>query len=155
MTGEDYKPSTLEAQAKGIVKPLDSEPLAYRLEIDEFVQNGPALNLFLLALEALQDNDIITKVKNAWKNKTIPQDRWLEKELANKEEYWWSYFAIASRFGKVQGLNPRADVRLCIHGLPKQPWIHKHYNNDDAYYCQHGKRVFPSWHRPYVFMIEV
>ena len=98
MAGDDYNPSTLDAQAKGIVKPLDPEPLAYRLEIDEFVQNGPALNLFLLALEALQDNDVITKVKDAWKNKTISQNDWLEQELANKEKYWWSYFAIASMF---------------------------------------------------------
>ena len=96
MTEDDYKPSTLEAQKQGIVKPLDPEPLAYRLEIDEFVQNGPALNLFLLALEALQNNDIVAATKKDWKNADLDDVTWLE-ELSNKEEYWWSYFGIAGK----------------------------------------------------------
>ena len=52
-------PSTIEAQRRGLVKALDPQENAYRLEIDEFVQDTPVLNLFLLALEALQDNRVL------------------------------------------------------------------------------------------------
>ncbi|KAL9612930.1 MAG: hypothetical protein Q9167_002513 [Letrouitia subvulpina] len=138
MAATDREPSTIKAQAQGIVKALDPEPGAYRLELDEFVQNEPALNLFLLALESLQNNDVITKVKNDWKNANTDDEKkkW-EKELSNNERYWWSYFSLAS-----------------IHGLPKQPWRHKHVTEGDAWYCQHGSRIFPTWHRPYVMMFE-
>lgn len=97
MADTDYIPSTIEAQAQGIVKPLDPQPNAYRLEIDEFVLNGPALNLFLLALEELQKNELLAKLKDEWRNMDRDSDakqKW-KRYLSDLEKYWWSYFAIA------------------------------------------------------------
>ena len=78
------KPSTIEAQKLGIVKPLDPQPGAFRLEIDEFVQKPDVLNLFLLALESLQDNEQLKKFKELGDDAT-------DKD---KEKYWWSFFSI-------------------------------------------------------------
>ena len=103
-------PSTIEAQANGIVKPLDPVDGAYRLEIDEFVQNGPLLNLFLLALEALQDNKVITDLKEKWKNFDHYNKEAKEKfnkQFIDNEEYWWSFFSIAG-----EPLNASITVRF-------------------------------------------
>ena len=80
-------PRTVQAQKEGRVQSLDPQPDAYRLEIDEFVQNDKMLNLFLLALEALQNNAVLVLGANP-----------TEKQV---EEYWWSYFSIA---GKLQSV---------------------------------------------------
>ena len=76
-------PSTVEAQKGGIVKALDPHENVYRLEIDEFVQDTPMLNLFLLALEALQDNRHLKPGPNATK--------------VEWEHYWWSFYCIAGK----------------------------------------------------------
>ena len=76
-------PKTIQAQQDGIVRALDPQENAYRLEIDEFVQNKQMLNLFLLALEALQDNTVLKPSTNAG------EEDW--------EKYWWSYYSIAGK----------------------------------------------------------
>ena len=76
-------PSTIQAQKEGRVQALDPQKNVYRLEIDEFVQDKPMLNLFLLALEALQSSEFLKPGPNA-----------TEKEWEN---YYWSYYSLASR----------------------------------------------------------
>ena len=160
MTTAAYEPSTIEAQAKGIVKALDPEPGAYRLEIDEFVQDGPSLTLFLLALENLQNNEVIANLKNDWKNTSFDdaedEEKWIQK-LSNNEKYWWSFFAIASKMPSISEVSFLTHKILGIHGLPTQKWFHRHdYKaKESAFYCRHGTIVFPTWHRPYIFMMEV
>lgn len=47
-----------------------------------------------------------------------------------------------------------------IHGLPKEPWDgvlfdREDPNNRSAYgYCNHAMLTFPTWHRPYLAMLE-
>ena len=76
-------PKSIDAQRNGIVRALDPQPEAYRLEIDEFVQDKFRLNVFLLALEALQNNSVLKLGPNP-----------TEKEL---QDYWWSFYSIAGR----------------------------------------------------------
>ena len=48
-----------------------------------------------------------------------------------------------------------------IHGLPKEYWDgvkteHKEPEDiDDLGYCAHSIPTFPTWHRPYLAMLEV
>lgn len=52
---------------------------------------------------------------------------------------------------------------LGIHGLPKRAWNnvdHPDKTGEGATetamgYCEHGSFKFPTWHRPYLAMIEV
>lgn len=77
-------PETIQAQKSGIVRMLDPQENVYRLEIDEFVKNEPMMNLFLLALEALQDNRAVHT--RSTKEATTPEEL---------EKYWWSFYTIA------------------------------------------------------------
>jgi tyrosinase len=48
-----------------------------------------------------------------------------------------------------------------IHGLPKSPWdgvevqTKEPGDRQQSGYCTHGSILFPTWHRPYLAMIEV
>ena len=45
-----------------------------------------------------------------------------------------------------------------IHGLPLIAWDGVHENNNygrkNGFYCTHGTVLFPTWHRPYLAMME-
>ncbi|KAF9629012.1 hypothetical protein BFW01_g10215 [Lasiodiplodia theobromae] len=45
-----------------------------------------------------------------------------------------------------------------IHGLPNRPWnklsVQKNMYTGEIGYCVHGSSLFPTWHRPYLAMIE-
>lgn len=54
-----------EAQAQNVVVPLGSNDLrGFRLEIDEFLADDYMSNLYILALEAMQKEDITKSQKN-------------------------------------------------------------------------------------------
>ena len=137
-------PSTIEAQKGGIVKALDPQENVYRLEIDEFVQDTPVLNIFLLALEALQDNSVLNP------NENDNKEAW--------EKYWWSYYCIAGKILLSYVIGREFSRRTGIHGEPSgQAWLHEHNGSADdlGWYCKHGSTLFPTWHRSYVIMMEV
>lgn len=98
-------PSTIQAQKDGFVKPLDPQENAFRLEIDEFVQNRPLLNVFLLALEALQDNKVLKPGPNA------TEEDW--------EKYWWSFYSIAGK--SLFGQTMFAEINYCHQGFMAGP----------------------------------
>ncbi|GME33151.1 Tyrosinase [Neofusicoccum parvum] len=116
--------SIADFQAKGIVAGLasvsDAKPLP-RYEIDDLMAKHPdTFNVFLLALERLQD----------------------DKERKKKNHLLTS-----------QG----------IHGLPARPWdgvvdVNKVRVESDRStrigYCAHKDILFPTWHRPYLAMME-
>ncbi|KAI9719091.1 MAG: hypothetical protein M1812_003721 [Candelaria pacifica] len=105
-----------EAQKKGIVIGLkDVTPkILDRLDIDILLSEKPkTFNLFVLALEHLQDERESHKNKMGW-------------------------FQIAG-----------------IHGLPARDWDGvKVSGGADGGYCPHGLPLFPTWHRPYLAMME-
>ncbi|KAH7403824.1 hypothetical protein BKA64DRAFT_461089 [Cadophora sp. MPI-SDFR-AT-0126] len=43
-----------------------------------------------------------------------------------------------------------------IHGLPTNNWddVGKRFNDDNYGYCAHGVLIFPTWHRPYLSLVE-
>lgn len=41
-----------------------------------------------------------------------------------------------------------------IHGLPAEAWAGA-TPPTPPWYCAHGTEIFPTWHRPYVSLIEV
>ncbi|CZT49606.1 uncharacterized protein RSE6_10479 [Rhynchosporium secalis] len=43
-----------------------------------------------------------------------------------------------------------------IHGLPKNNWddVGKKFGDSNFGYCAHGVLIFPTWHRPYVSLVE-
>lgn len=143
MAATDYKPSTIEAQRQGIVKALDPEDGAYRLEIDEFVQNGHLLNLFLLALESLQNNDVLTKVKNYWKNVSSDEEKKkFEEDLSNNERYWWSYFVISSDLP----LCPCGDRQPLTEMHIRHPWFSKATVEPQTCY-QRRRLLLSAWNK--------
>lgn len=44
-----------------------------------------------------------------------------------------------------------------IHGFPTNTWDDVNKKFGDAYggYCAHGVLIFPTWHRPYLSLVEV
>jgi tyrosinase len=44
-----------------------------------------------------------------------------------------------------------------IHGLPTNNWddVGKRFNDSNNGYCAHGVLIFPTWHRPYLSLVEV
>ncbi len=60
--------------------------------------------------------------------------------LLQEDPKWLGYYAIAG-----------------IHGLPTGNWddVGKRFQDGNGGYCAHGVLVFPTWHRPYLAMIEV
>lgn len=48
-----------------------------------------------------------------------------------------------------------------IHGLPKKPWNKVNFTQEKAGakppagYCAHSMDKFPTWHRPYLALLEV
>jgi tyrosinase len=44
-----------------------------------------------------------------------------------------------------------------IHGLPSVPWdnVQKTVGGNWSGYCAHGVMAFPTWHRPYLALLEV
>ncbi|KAK5655046.1 hypothetical protein OQA88_5945 [Cercophora sp. LCS_1] len=43
-----------------------------------------------------------------------------------------------------------------IHGLPSTPWdgVVKRFKDVNGGYCAHGVPIFPTWHRPYLALLE-
>ncbi|KKY16976.1 putative tyrosinase precursor [Diplodia seriata] len=123
------------AQSQGRVAGLAStvsngQPVPQRLEIDDLVKNhAEAFNLYVLALESIQKDKYKEKTPAAMQNmkQGMLQDR-------------MSYFEVAG-----------------IHGLPNRPWDNvssKTMFRREIGYCTHGSKLFPTWHRPYVSMME-
>ena len=132
-----------QAQKDGVVLGLKNvSGIIPRVDIDVLLSEQPdTFNLFLLALEALQSH----------------VDPKTEEELKQDK---MGYFQIAGWFmssdeSHVAELTPRAPAG--IHGLPDKPW--DNIRTDDSQgggsYCPHGTIYFPTWHRPYVALMEV
>ena len=99
-----------------------------RVDIDVMLTEQPDMfNLMLLALAAMQKKpEVISKVPNLQQNELL------------------SYYSIAG-----------------IHGLPSVPWddvVNQFVPKSAALfggYCPHGLLIFPTWHRPYLMLMEV
>lgn len=54
------KVQTIEAQKNNVVLPVPFQPKSWRVEIDEFLADTRMTNLFLLALEQMQNDGLGT-----------------------------------------------------------------------------------------------
>ncbi|KAL0254283.1 hypothetical protein SLS55_009757 [Diplodia seriata] len=126
-----------DAQSQGRIAGLASavsngQPVPQRLEIDDLVKNHPdAFNLYVLALESIQ--------KDKYKEMTPAA---MQDKKQGKGQDRMSYFEIAG-----------------IHGLPNRPWDNvesktMYADDGEIGYCTHGSILFPTWHRPYLAMME-
>lgn len=128
----ELKRSQEQNVVKGTVNAEGNYP---RKEIDHFIRDVDTCNLFLLALRELQDQKY--------------------------EQDPWSWFGVAS-----------------IHGIPYQSWQNidqqtaidagqfpaapgdprfmpgNQAGNAEEGYCSHTSVLFPTWHRPYMAMME-
>ena len=130
------------AQAKGVVLGLNGisdVDVVPRLDIDVFLHNHPeAFNLFIIAFDKLQ-------------NETKSNDR-------------MGYFQIAGRNKlRMNTISCQLKKPTGIHGAPKIQWDNMglKFNTNTtiqggtpAGYCAHGTETFPTWHRPYLVMLE-
>lgn len=126
-----------EAQAKGIVLGLNevTGEVRDRLDIDELLFRHPkTFNLYLLALADLQNADKSNKDKMGW---------FQIAGMLNRP------FPVKSLMSPCKSLG--------IHGLPKNEWdgVKGYFPNEKGGYCPHGTILFPTWHRPYLAMMEV
>lgn len=126
-----------EAQEQGIVLGLNevTGEVRERLDVDELLLRHPkTFNLYLLALADLQN-----------------------EATSNKDKMGWFQIAgMLSRTLSVKLLMPPCQS-LGIHGLPKKDWDGVAGNSSKVKggYCPHGTILFPTWHRPYLAMMEV
>ena len=65
-----------EAQANNYVAPLIPDASRSRVEIEEFLGDNDMTNLYLLALEAMQKEDVT-------------------KSTASKNEDWWTFYSLS------------------------------------------------------------
>lgn len=128
---------------EGYIKGLETG-LMPRLEIDEFALDKDVLNLFLIALINLQSKEY----KNG------------DPETPD----YWSWFQIAGMYNSChQHQSCKSSNRkqnLGIHGRPFSPWDGvaskpENISTRSAGYCSHSSVTFPTWHRPYMAMMEV
>ena len=129
------------ADQRYILKPLTNidgkDPKrGYRLEIDEFLADNEVTNLFLIALDKIQQKSL---------------------KLLNGKPDWLTYYSVAGLllYGLLRTL---LTVVLGIHGQPREEW--NGYANTKELgskygYCHHSANTFPTWHRPYMYLFEV
>lgn len=106
-----------------------------RLDIDVLMHRHPdCFNIFILGMRELQ------------------------KRPAN-DIMGWFQIAGKSNLPSVCCEPSRLLMWSGIHGYPKALWYNVPDKNldleDDSGYCQHAKNKFPTWHRPYICMLEV
>lgn len=111
-----------------------------RLDIDEFAADNDVLNLFLQALIQLQ------------------------ADVSHNQP--WSWYQISGTFLRVEFCTRYWVVTNIlslsgIHGRPFADWDNvglkskRGGTNPLAGYCSHSNVTFPTWHRPYIAMMEV
>lgn len=137
-------PLTLQqAQARNSVATLVPDASRARVEIEELLGDNDVTNLYLLALEEMQKEDVT-------------------KSVAKGNEDWWTFYSISgeqTRSGVTTiHINGISDSVAGIHGLPEEKWDgvrNELKPNGNGSYCTHGSIVFPTWHRVYINMFEV
>ena len=67
-----------DAQAKNYVLPVVPDAARVRVEIDELLADNDMTNLYLLAMEAMQQEHS-------------------ERSVANGNEDWWTFYSLAGR----------------------------------------------------------
>lgn len=125
--------SIKEAQTNNQVAAVIPDAARVRVEIDEFLSDNDMTNLFLLALEAMQQEDP-------------------SKSTANKNEDWWTFYSLSGETISTTFLY-HILINKGIHGLPREAW--DGVPSKGWGYCTHGELVFPTWHRVYIAMFEV
>jgi tyrosinase len=89
----------------------------------------------------------------------------------SKPEYKKQRDLFLQGFAKVQQRDPKDPKSFFavagIHGLPYEPYDllpgekipHRDWNKRESNrwggYCHHGDILFPTWHRPYVLLLEM
>ena len=129
-----------DAHRKGIVLGLQGvSKTVERLDIDILLTKYPkTFNLFVLALDKLQ-------------HETPTTDKMSYFQIAGKSPVSKAHLHVDSTWFYSSG----------IHGLPRSLWdgVGGKTNAADRRqwvgYCAHGQPTFPSWHRPYMALMEV
>ena len=99
-----------------------------RLEIRELERRRDQFNLYLLGLQRFQ-------------------------QVSQDDEF--SYFKIAGKCCTAR-YQAKADLLTGIHGRPFTAWAGVEKNPEGKMgYCRHSSNIFPTWHRPYLALIEV
>lgn len=110
---------------------LENNEIRPRVDIDVMIAKQPdVFNLFLLAVIDLQADS--SKL---------------------------GYFSLAGTFLKaiLTLFNQLILDLVGIHGLPTTLWdgVGKEFPETNGGYCAHGRILFPTWHRPYLALLEV
>lgn len=69
---------------------------------------------------------------------------------------------VSSPVARFKAFQANRQLILGIHGQPFNDWddvgpkpVEEDADGPDAGYCAHSSVTFPTWHRPYVTMMEV
>ncbi|KAF2839440.1 Di-copper centre-containing protein [Patellaria atrata CBS 101060] len=109
-----------------------------RLEIDDFCQDYARLNLYLLAMSAIQDpnNDI----KDLWS--------WFQIQGIHGVPWAdWGGIGPEALYKDIKSRGHQVDITSIDGQDPRE-------GDREVGYCTHGTILFPSWHRGYAAMIE-
>jgi tyrosinase len=103
-----------------------------RLDLRTLQSAGPAFDLFIQALSQWQSDD--------------------QSDIL-------SYYEIAGQFSIISRIRYHAQAHTHyayltgIHGYPYRSWDDVNGQFETGY-CSHGSPIFPTWHRPYVALVE-
>ena len=150
---------TMEAQKLNNVLPVSIQPTAWRVEIDEFLADTKMTNLFLLALDGMQQAGLgmlgAEEVERKQKTSVSP--------LNDKDKVdWWTYYNLSGR-PLFSDYTHMISLPVGIHGYPLENWngvkarmpVEYEDGRYKNYFCRHGSIVFPTWHRAYIYQFEV
>ena len=104
---------TMEEQKNNIVLPVSTQPTAWRVEIDEFLADTKMTNLFLLALDKMQQAGLGMRGAEELQRK---QENVLSP-LEDKDKVdWWTFYNLAGKSTLLW---------LYIHDLTshRYPWL--------------------------------
>ncbi|OMP87567.1 Tyrosinase [Diplodia seriata] len=87
----------------------------------------------------------------------VPQRLEIDDFVKNHPEAFNLYVLALESIQKDNSQWPDLLIHIGIHGLPNRPWDNvssKTMFRREIGYCTHGSKLFPTWHRPYVSMME-
>ncbi|KAF2747125.1 Di-copper centre-containing protein [Sporormia fimetaria CBS 119925] len=88
---------------------------------------------------------------------SIPHPRLEIRELEKNPEQWNVYLLGLARLQSKDQNDKLSYYQLAgIHGKPYMPWdgVGQGPSNSGGGYCPHGSNLFPTWHRPYLSLVE-
>ncbi|KAI9897875.1 hypothetical protein N3K66_007731 [Trichothecium roseum] len=126
-----------------LISRIAAQSYDYGVDIESLTRRDPTARILVGRLPLYPDG-------------SVPQR--LEIREMEKDAHRWDLFILSlSMFQYVSQSDPMSWYQVAgIHGVPFRTWngVGPVDGGDQAGYCTHNSVLFPTWHRPYLALIE-